>query len=116
MREAQLTTLPRWRERVEVANPTIKLIAQAPVWWVERDSNPRTLTRPDLQSGAINHSTTYPFYFFLGHWTKKVVKNPKTPNYHQPSLEHERVVYVLSVRLINLELRLPHEHIPSEVF
>ena len=24
------------------------------------DSNHRTLSRPDLQSGAINHSTTYP--------------------------------------------------------
>ena len=31
MREAQLTTLPRWYEQAEVANPTIKLITQAPV-------------------------------------------------------------------------------------
>ena len=29
-------------------------------WWAGMDSNHRTLSRPDLQSGAINHSTTYP--------------------------------------------------------
>ena len=28
--------------------------------WVGRDSNPRTPKRPDLQSGAIDHSATYP--------------------------------------------------------
>src|SRR4051812_5767938 len=30
------------------------------VQWVGRDSNPRTPKRPDLQSGAIDHSATYP--------------------------------------------------------
>ncbi len=29
-------------------------------WWRGLDSNQRTLTRPDLQSGAFNHSTTPP--------------------------------------------------------
>lgn len=29
-------------------------------WWEELDSNQRTLTRPDLQSGAFNHSATFP--------------------------------------------------------
>lgn len=28
--------------------------------WVGRDSNPRTPKRPDLQSGAIDRSATYP--------------------------------------------------------
>ena len=28
--------------------------------WAGRDSNPRTLTRLDLQSSAFNHSATYP--------------------------------------------------------
>ena len=30
--------------------------------WVRRDLNPRTPKRPDLQSGAIDHSATYPFF------------------------------------------------------
>ncbi len=29
-------------------------------WWRGLDSNQRTLSRPDLQSGAFNHSTTPP--------------------------------------------------------
>ena len=28
--------------------------------WVERDSNPRIPKEPDLQSGAFDHSATYP--------------------------------------------------------
>ena len=33
------------------------------------DSNHRTLSRPDLQSGAINHSTTCPYACSLKHMT-----------------------------------------------
>ena len=33
--------------------------------WVGRDSNPRTPKRPDLQSGAIDRSATYPELFIL---------------------------------------------------
>ena len=32
-------------------------------WWRGLDSNQRTLSRPDLQSGAFNHSTTPPYAF-----------------------------------------------------
>lgn len=32
--------------------------------WVGRDLNPRTPKRPDLQSGAIDHSATYPSFAF----------------------------------------------------
>ena len=34
-------------------------------WWVGMDSNHRRLSSPDLQSGAINHSTTYPCVWYV---------------------------------------------------
>ena len=47
-------------------------------------------------------------------WKSQTVR--ATLNYHQPSLERTLVLDDPSVRLINLELQLPHEHIPSMVF
>jgi hypothetical protein len=39
-------------------------------WWKGQDSNLRTRKRADLQSAAINHSATLP-YFLKNWWTQK---------------------------------------------
>ena len=44
---------------------TLKEFDENLSWWAGMDSNHRTLSRPDLQSGAINHSTTYPLWCAL---------------------------------------------------
>jgi len=44
--------------------------------WTERDSNPRTPKRPDLQSGGFNHSPICPFCAAEGNRTPIVLSYP----------------------------------------
>ena len=53
-----------------------------PFWWVRMDSNHRSPKTPDLQSGAFDHSATYPyirrlnksyFFHFIFYWSNYII-------------------------------------------
>ena len=66
------------------------------IWWAGMDSNHRTLAWPDLQSGAFNHSTTYP----IKKWCALKDSNLGPTGYEPVALTNWAKGALLNARLI----------------